>query len=270
MWNLVTGGNYKFRVKAENKYGISEACETEEVQIKDPSALPGPPEKVTIAERSKTYMVLTWEPPKDSGGSMITGYWLEKREKGTSYWSRVNKILVSKRGIKGWEYQVTRLFEGVEYEFRAMACNSAGIGPPSAISESAVADDPLSKTIFKCISILYRIYYFIFLHHVLCLCVQLHLACLQLLRLLTKPSIVSPLHGPHQLKMVAAPSRVTLLRFKMKALLSGPGSMMLKIYILPLCSPFQTSQNSRNTDSESLQSMKLGSLSLVPEPLKFA
>jgi len=147
VWNLQTGGNYKFRVKAENKYGISEACETEEVQIKDPFALPGPPEKVTITEHSKTHMVLTWEPPIDSGGSMITGYWLEKREKGTSYWSRVNKTLVSKRGMKGWEYQVTRLIEGTEYEFRAMACNSAGIGPPSAISESAVADDPLSKNI---------------------------------------------------------------------------------------------------------------------------
>lgn len=38
---------------------------------------------------------------------MIIGYWLEKREKGTDYWARVNKMPVTKRGIKGWEYQVS-------------------------------------------------------------------------------------------------------------------------------------------------------------------
>lgn len=68
--------------------------------------LPGPPEKPAIAEYSKTSMTLTWEPPRDNGGSMIIGYWLEKREKGTDYWARVNKMPVTKRGIKGWEYQV--------------------------------------------------------------------------------------------------------------------------------------------------------------------
>lgn len=72
----------------------------------DPMGLPGPPEKPAIAEYSKTSMTLTWEPPRDNGGSMIIGYWLEKREKGTDYWARVNKMPVTKRGIKGWEYQV--------------------------------------------------------------------------------------------------------------------------------------------------------------------
>lgn len=138
-----------FRVKAENKYGISNGCETEEVQIKDPLALPGPPEKVTIAEHSKTNILVTWEPPMDSGGSTIVGYWLEKREKGTTHWAKANKTLVSKRGMKTWEFQVTRLIEGLEYEFRVMACNAAGVGPPSAVSESAFATDPISKLYYS-------------------------------------------------------------------------------------------------------------------------
>lgn len=145
VWELETNGTYKFRVRAENKYGISEACESQEVVIKDPLGLPGPPLNVKIAEHSKVHMLVTWDPPMDSGGSLITGYWLEKREKGSSYWSRVNKIPISKRGTKGWEFHVTRLIEGNEYEFRCMACNSAGIGPPSAVSESAFADEPISK-----------------------------------------------------------------------------------------------------------------------------
>lgn len=143
---METNATYQFRVRAENKYGISEACESEETMIKDPHGLPGPPQHVKIVEQSKTHMLVTWDPPMDSGGTMITGYWLEKREKGSAYWSRVNKAPITKRGTKGWEGLVTRLIEGTEYEFRCMACNSAGIGPPSAISESARADEPIGKS----------------------------------------------------------------------------------------------------------------------------
>lgn len=107
MWNLETNETYKFRVRAENRYGKSDPCETEEIQITDPFGLPGPPEKPKITDFCKTSMTLTWEPPRDNGGSMIIGYWLEKREKGTEYWARVNKMPVTKRGIKGWEYQVS-------------------------------------------------------------------------------------------------------------------------------------------------------------------
>lgn len=107
MWNLETNETYKFRVRAENRYGKSDPCATEEVQITDPFGLPGPPEKPKITDYCKTSMTLTWEPPRDNGGSMIVGYWLEKREKGTDYWARVNKMPVTKRGIKGWEYQVS-------------------------------------------------------------------------------------------------------------------------------------------------------------------
>lgn len=41
--------------------------------------------------------------------------------------------------------QVTRLFEGTEYEFRVAALNSAGTGPFSGPSDSAFAVDPLSE-----------------------------------------------------------------------------------------------------------------------------
>lgn len=107
VWNLETNKTYMFRVRAENRYGKSEPCATKEVQITDPFGLPGPPEKPEITEYCKTSMTLKWEPPRDSGGSMIIGYWLEKREKGSDYWARVNKMPITKRGVKGWEYQVS-------------------------------------------------------------------------------------------------------------------------------------------------------------------
>lgn len=80
---------------------------TTEVKIIDPLGLPGPPEKPTITEYTKATMTLTWEPPTETGGSRIIGYWLEKREKGTTYWAKVNKTLITKRGMKGWEFQVS-------------------------------------------------------------------------------------------------------------------------------------------------------------------
>lgn len=85
----------------------------------------------------------------DNGGSPITGYWLEKREVGGVYWSRVNRAPVTKPAVKGLEYNVLRLAEGVEYQFRVMAENLAGIGPPSEPSDPALAADPICKYIIS-------------------------------------------------------------------------------------------------------------------------
>lgn len=145
VWDLETDGTYQFRVKAQSKFGISDACESEEVVTKDPFRLPGPPEKPQVAQYTKSSMLVTWEPPLDSGGSPVTGYWLEKKEKRGAYWARVNRAPISKRGLKGWEFSVPRLIEGIEYQFRVMACNAGGTGPPSEPSDPALAVDPLCK-----------------------------------------------------------------------------------------------------------------------------
>ncbi|CAG5962790.1 unnamed protein product, partial [Menidia menidia] len=173
MWNLDTNKTYLFQVRAENRYGKSDPCTTEDVKITDPFSLPGPPEKPAISEYSKTSMTLTWEPPRDTGGSMIIGYWLEKRERGSDYWAKVNKTPVTKRGVKGWEYQVSwgtgsasrgLRFSGFEgkarslggevsnphmsnlrelkrYHFRVIAVNDIGESDPSPRTSEVLVED---------------------------------------------------------------------------------------------------------------------------------
>lgn len=148
VYKLNLNGTYQFRIKAENKYGVSDGCDSEKVQLQDPFGLPGPPRNPKIIAATATTMTLTWDPPLDNGGSTIQGYWLEKRERGAVYWGRVNRAPTTKPAVKGLQYTVLRLIEGTEYQFRIAACNAAGVGPPSEASECRFAVDPCSESVF--------------------------------------------------------------------------------------------------------------------------
>lgn len=145
VYKLDLNGAYQFRIKAENKYGVSDGCDSEKVQLRDPFGLPGPPRNPKIIAATATTMTLTWDPPLDNGGSTIQGYWLEKRERGAVYWGRVNRAPVTKPAVKGLQYTVLKLIEGTEYQFRIAACNAAGVGPHSEATECRFAVDPCSE-----------------------------------------------------------------------------------------------------------------------------
>lgn len=81
---------------------------------------------------------LAWNPPTDDGGSKITNYVVEKREDNRKSWVHVSN------DPKECAYVVTRLTENHEYEFRVMAQNKFGVGPP-LVSEPEKARNLFSE-----------------------------------------------------------------------------------------------------------------------------
>uniref|UniRef100_A0A4W6E432 Fibronectin type-III domain-containing protein n=1 Tax=Lates calcarifer TaxID=8187 RepID=A0A4W6E432_LATCA len=138
---LSAGHEYLFRVSAFNEKGKSDPR---------PLAAPVTAKDVTIEPRFKmtftTYSLqqgedlkieIPWKPPTNNGGSPILGYHLERKEKNSLLWTKLNKLL-----IPDTRFKTTELEEGIEYEFRVYAENIAGISPSSKVSESTVARDP--------------------------------------------------------------------------------------------------------------------------------
>ncbi|XP_074533310.1 titin-like [Halichoeres trimaculatus] len=134
---LKTGSEYQFRVFAENRYGKSTAITSPFVVAQYPFSVPTAPGTPFASTVTKYSMVIEWEPPAKDGGSPITGYHLERKEKNSILWTKLNKLV-----IPDARFKTSGLEEGIEYEFRVFAENIAGLSPSSKISECYVARDP--------------------------------------------------------------------------------------------------------------------------------
>uniref|UniRef100_H2YLE9 Titin n=1 Tax=Ciona savignyi TaxID=51511 RepID=H2YLE9_CIOSA len=135
---LVKDNEYIFRVRAENKFGLGDITESETIITKNPFKVPEPPSDLLISNVNRKSLILTWNRPIEDGGSVVTNYVVEKREKLGSKWFRVTS-----RPIEECRLKITGLQEGQEYEFQVMAENAEGISQPSACSECVILRDPL-------------------------------------------------------------------------------------------------------------------------------
>lgn len=86
-------------------------------------------------------MTVSWKEPADDGKSTILGYMLEKKESKEINWTKVNRKPMTERSL-----DVTGLTEGVEYEFRVIAVNVAGLSKPSEPSAGTTAQNPISES----------------------------------------------------------------------------------------------------------------------------
>ena len=135
---LLKGNEYVFRVMAVNKFGVGLSLESLPVVAKDPFCVPGPTSKPQVSTVMKDSAVITWTRPSDDGGSEVTGYHIDKKERNSHRWIRAVR-----RPVTGLHYKVTDLNEGSEYEFRVAAENFAGIGPMSEPSAAALCKEPI-------------------------------------------------------------------------------------------------------------------------------
>uniref|UniRef100_A0A9J7X3D7 Titin n=1 Tax=Cyprinus carpio carpio TaxID=630221 RepID=A0A9J7X3D7_CYPCA len=134
---LKTGAEYQFRIIAQNRYGKSYALDSSTVVAQYPYREPGPPGTPFVSSLSKDHMVVEWNEPVSDGGSSIIGYHLERKERNSILWTKINKTLIQET-----KFKTSPLEEGVEYEFRVYAENIVGTGRCSKISEGFVARDP--------------------------------------------------------------------------------------------------------------------------------
>lgn len=134
---LKTGTEYQFRIAAENRYGKSSYLISESVVAQYPYKAPGPPGTPFLTNVTKDSMVVQWNEPVNDGGSKILGYHLERKERNSILWMKLNKTIISDT-----KFKTTNLEEGIEYEYRVSAENIVGIGKPSKVSECVAARDP--------------------------------------------------------------------------------------------------------------------------------
>ena len=105
-----------------------------------PADPPGPPKNATVTEFFKDSISIAWQPPEYDGGSPVTGYHVERRLTSSNRWLKVTKETLTTMTFKD-----TDVVEDNEYEYRIMAENKVGVGPPSEPTPPVKAVDPWCK-----------------------------------------------------------------------------------------------------------------------------
>ena len=104
------------------------------------SDVPGPPSAPEVDEIFRKSCVVSWRPPEVDGGTAVTGYYIERSVARANRW-----IVINRTAIKDTKYMVEDLIQDNEYQFRIIAENKVGQGPPGPSSRPIVAKDPWGK-----------------------------------------------------------------------------------------------------------------------------
>ncbi len=119
---LTNGTGYTFSVAAINTIGTSAPSVSSTLVTPNPTA-PGAP-TVGVAVAGNARATLTWTPPTDNGGSVVTGYVITPSS-GTPV--TVGNVVT---------YELTALTNGTVYTFTVAAINSHGTSANSSASNS--------------------------------------------------------------------------------------------------------------------------------------
>ncbi|KAK5968521.1 Twitchin [Trichostrongylus colubriformis] len=128
--HLQAGEQYKFRIRAENQFGVSEPLENlDAITAKYQFTVPSQPDAPTVRDMDSTWAEIEWDTPAN-GGSKILGYQVQYREATSAKWINASVDLVPQNSMR-----INNLRENGEYEFRVLAKNAAGFSKASPPSE---------------------------------------------------------------------------------------------------------------------------------------
>lgn len=102
------------------------------------SDVPSEPKNAHVTKVNKDCIFVAWDRPDNDGGSPITGYAIERKERNSLLWVKANDTLV-----RTTEYPCVGMIEGLEYTFRICALNRAGSSKPSKPTEYVTARTPV-------------------------------------------------------------------------------------------------------------------------------
>ncbi len=123
----------QYKIVAVNEHGKDEA-EVEVLVLAAPTKPKGP---LKVSDVTKSGCKLAWQSPEDDGGKPVTGYVVEKLDKGR--WVPVGKC-------KEPEMDVGGLQEGKEYQFRVRAVNDEGESENLETEHATVAKNPFGTS----------------------------------------------------------------------------------------------------------------------------
>ncbi|XP_059510392.1 myomesin-3 [Stegostoma tigrinum] len=135
--DLVKGKLYCFRVRAVNKYGISEPSQpTEGISLgKTPAAL-SPPHDVIAIRNTRTSVMVQWKGPEDE--TDLQGFYVYACEVGTNNWETCNNKPVNSKS-----FPVHGLTPGKKYVFRVKSVSPAGLSDYSVESTPIAVNNPI-------------------------------------------------------------------------------------------------------------------------------
>ncbi|XP_071593352.1 myomesin-1 isoform X2 [Heliangelus exortis] len=131
--DTITSAPQKAAAKQARKSQPGDPLTLEKVTKKKDIAAPSPPYDITVLESVHDSMVLGWKQPEVTGGTEITGYYVNYREVIDGVpgrWMEANIKAVSERA-----YRIENLKENMVYQFQVAAANLAGVGTPSPASQ---------------------------------------------------------------------------------------------------------------------------------------
>lgn len=134
----------RVRIRAANKVGESEPANiADRITMKNPWTVPNPPRDPEIVDWTATTLSLTWKEPDSDGGSPITGYVVEYKEKMASTWKSFYEPDPKKRNAI-----ISDLRTGAFYVVRVRARNVEGDSEPSAQTPPKVAKERYVRPFF--------------------------------------------------------------------------------------------------------------------------